>query len=1229
VLFAKVYGYWKDKSWTELISTFEALTNALAGKSIPRVKGIGTKYFPDGGSAWDRLARVFIGDMEVLEALDKQLPLPKIIEGVFLQTGRGSVALDQQTVEWLKTLSTISAEDRLLLEKPLSEITETDVRLIAESWFYQRRAELDTLLKDGVISQEEYKLQLAIAKDKVFPYKPIAPIVSYPAETFEQLPLLTLREKGTIVRTLKNIGMTIIDIGNLIRANKASFDFSFWRQAKLLATGHPVAFYRSNIDAWKAMWSQQEAEAQWQRITRDPDFELYEEIRVRTGADPLRILEVPKGTAQWRAAEEYGYLTEERPIPRFTARIPWIKVSGRAFVGGCNSIVWSVWKQCLAATRARMMRIASGDIKLEEGEAFSIYEEMTGYQKYIADAIQRASLGKASPLAPALGATFFAIRSKLARFLYPRHLISSNPRVRALAWKDFSLFIGTISSMVMLGYWLGLWDVERDPRNAEYMSIRIGNMRIDPWAGNRQFLVLYARLITGTGLSSVTGQEYEVNPIAALTTFFRTSLSPLSSILLDFWTGKNFLGEDVGIANPKQWLERIAPFAVQDVYEAFQDDWQNGLIAILPAIVGEGVQTYTGDWKENWAKLGLPKYPENTGYGIYEPVYDLADFWADTASQLRGVDPTTLTESKGYPEYTRSIAQALQIIEEIESLPNKRLASLNANPEEGTTFQQYYQMWQERQAIVASGDEDKLKEFDADERTRNAYLGNMTQAQYALLMEYHSLPESQKAEFLGNHPELYSNPREDWLRSHPEENALLALWDKAKVYSEDALGKISSLSQSLGIPESAMIARDPDAVTLLRLQNKGLFDLLDVYGGLDDEIKDADGLTARDRAVQELYTNNPDFRDDMRRIEALSEGTEEIPTPEDIVEAWVDRGIIVDEFGANSAEARLWLLDNQEAHQWALDHAVLTDDGTDWNEPVLRLLVQYRDDFDLYEAYGDITSDSYISNDDQRAEARRHLLFDDQEMTSFGKAYYTRNASSQGYSENNWNAYVEYSALPIWGSWRERFLLDNSDFYKEYTDANIGNHPLVDETKVRPVARDKIYLQFQDEFQAWDETGGMAPKAIENMRAELDAIERGGLTFKEARYSVQAYDNGFPENLIDAYVEWYSTDRKDYEDDWWLMEHKEFYDTMYDLKIWTEPRDFSKVPTREVYALYQTYQGLPSGNPRYDFRAKHPDLDAWLVLKFGYKPISGRGDTEAPPTPWEEAAAAERFKELF
>jgi hypothetical protein len=483
------------------------------------------------------------------------------------------------------------------------------------------------------------------------------------------------------------------------------------------------------------------------------------------------------------------------------------------------------------------------------------------------------------------------------------------------------------------------------------------------------------------------------------------------------------------------------------------------LIAILPAIVGEGVQSYTGDWKENWTKIGLPKYPENTGYGIYEPVYDLADFWGDTASLFKGVDPAEITEAKGFPEYVRSIVQALQIIDQIELLPNKKLTSINANPEEGTTFIQYYQMWQDRQKIVASGDKEALKAFDADERTRNAYLGNITQAQYALLVEYHSLPEGEKAEFLGRHPELYINPREEWLRSHPTENALLALWGKADVYSPEALSKVSTLSKSLGIPENALILDDLDEVAKLKLKNQDLFDLVEAYGGLDDTFKGPDGLTARDRALQQLYVDNPEFRDDTRRIEALEVGTETNPTPESIVEGWVERGQLVDDFGASSAEVKLYLIDNKEVHQWALDNGLLTDTGEDWNENLLRLQVQYEEQFTLYDSYGDRNSPNYIANDGVRADARDALLFKNGKITEFGTAYYTSQAYGKDVPETYINLYVDYYRLPTAGYDQERFLMENSDYYEEVWLGILGNQPK-DFTKIPTVQEERLLVNY-------------------------------------------------------------------------------------------------------------------------------------------------------------------------
>lgn len=804
---------------SEMIATLTALTNALTGKPVPRKPGTGSILFPEGGSAWDRLNFVFGEQPKVLQAIDRiateQKPLSDVIETILYEDvyrpkehiPMPPIPIDEETAEYLRSLSNFPhGQSGLFEQKYIAPPGIEDLRTPVQQTFASRKLELDIQLSEGKITQIEHDILVSQERDKAYPVAPPTRFDPPIEDAFKQLPMMTFGEKQRFVRILKELGWKAIDIGNLIRANIASVDQSFiGRQGLILGMGNPIHYYHAQVEAWQGMFSQKHTEAAQELISRSPRYEMYERIRLKTGADPLRILMPQKGTEQWRGLEEFGFPSEERLIPRITMKIPWIKWSARGFNTGINRLVWGTWNDCYDMAERRAERIASGEEKLKEGEAFSIEQEIADYQKYLAEVTQRAGLGKVAPLAPVFSATFFALRAKLGRFLAPRHLVSANPRVRMQAWKDFSLTISIMGGFIMLGHWLELWDVERDPRSGEYMSIRIGNMRIDPWAGYRQFAVLYARLVTGTGVSSVTGAEYEVDPLKALWSFTRSSLAPLVSIILDFWTGRNFLGEKVDVANPKQWVERIAPFAIQDIWEAFRDSWKSGVIAPLPAIFGLGVQTYTGDWEENWAKMGLPKYLENLPYGIKEPYYNVADFWADTASQFKGVDPATLTEAKGYPPYIRAIVEADRLQDKLSEMPNQSLASLNADPARGTTFMQYYQMWQDRQKIVASGDEGKLKEFDADERTSKAYMGNMSQRQYALLVEYHSITdEAEQEAFMEEHPELTVNPREDYLRSHPQENAELAVWGKAKVLTKEAYNIYENLAAKLDIPDNAL-----------------------------------------------------------------------------------------------------------------------------------------------------------------------------------------------------------------------------------------------------------------------------------------------------------------------------------------------------------------------------------------------------------------------------------------
>ena len=1053
-LFAKVYHVLKEEPY-EMMSTITALTNALQGRPIPREPGV------RGGSAYSRLQRVFGEQQPVLKALDKMAtekkPLDNVMEGMFreiMEGGNPPIPIDQEKLDYLRKLSNIPNGYKTLLEPPFDNPRVTDLRTPQDLAFAKAELELGTKLAEGKITLEEHQLELMKARDAIWP--PVPPIPFDPAigDAFKELPFKNMNygEKLTIVRLLKELGMIAVDIGSFIRANKASFDMSFWRQQKTLIAGHPVAFYRANVEAFKAMFSQKSAEASWQWITHDPLYHIYDQINV----DFLRPLEVEKGTARWKGVEEYGYLTGERLIPKIASKIPWVKWSARAFVSGTNAHNWMVFKTLYKATLRRAEKIASGQIKLAEGEAFDIAQEMTDYAKMLSDFTQRAQLGKAAPLAPALGALFFAPRSKLGRMLTPRHLVSSNPRVRAEAWKDLTLMVTAFGGLVMTGAVLGLWDVETDPRNAEFMSIRIGKMRLDPWAGYRQFVVLYARLISGTGISSVTGAEYEVNPVAALNTFFRSSLAPMSSIILDFWTGRNFLGEKLDIADKRQWVERIAPFSIQDMWDAFDQSWQLGAISVLPAIFGEGVQTYTGDWEDSWAKLGLRKYFE-----LPEPRHTTQDVYADHSAEFTGVDPESLTERKGYPPYIKMLAEVKLIKEGLDLLPNEKLVKIKDRLAEGKTIDDLRKLWQERQKLVDAGDDaeytiselqpdGKYKEVtyksdkalsafdskkitwvkDATTQGSAASLGNFTQKQYALLMEYGAIEDKDKqAEFLKQHEaEIGVNPRQEYLRSHALENAKLSLFGQtapsseqpAKFYTKEAYNEFKKLVEQFGIPDAGLpekslppegsidnyfgrlkavdkygansaeamliLAKDEELRKFLKLdkpeqpfryyelqaknRNERLY-----WQDLGD--KDSKNYIKNDDERREAFLKkfpNTEYFDDMRRVDAIAN-----KFSDDMIEDWVERGRLVDKYSPGSPKVKEWAFENPEAYRKALEENILTDKGAlgdeerghyeAWVEPAIRLQAKNIVEDKYWSELSDKTSGKYVKDEKERREA--------------------------------------------------------------------------------------------------------------------------------------------------------------------------------------------------------------------------------------------------------------------
>ena len=70
------------------------------------------------------------------------------------------------------------------------------------------------------------------------------------------------------------------------------------------------------------------------------------------------------------------------------------------------------------------------------------------------------------------------------------------------------------------------------------------------------------------------------------------------------------------------------------------------------------------------------------------------------------------------------------------------------------------------------------------------------------------------------------------------------------------------------------------------------------------------------------------------------------------------------------------------------------------------------------------------------------------------------------------------------------------------------------------------------------------------------------------------------------------------------------------------------MPTREVFDKYLEYLKLSLGDRRTYYRSTNLDLDAWLVLKFGYTSIVDREVPEELPEEEPRDILEEQLREM-
>ena len=260
----------------------------------------------------------------------------------------------------------------------------------------------------------------------------------------------------------------------------------------------------------------------------------------------------------------------------------------------------------------------------------------------------------------------------------------------------------------------------------------------------------------------------------------------------------------------------------------------------------------------------------------------------------------------------------------------------------------------------------------------------------------------------------------------------------------------------------------------------------------------------------------------------------------------MDYGKLIDKegVGSSSAETMLYRVDNPDYDQWRQDVNVWGDNALkpidQTRVPVWRIDVKYAKQDAEYDALPTTDTDrkDYLAKNEAYRKDRR-----------------LREAHQKGLVTQIEN-YVSYYELPVKGFRQERFLFNNSDFARAL--------------------------------------GLKVPERVPSERYD-DLLEMEERT-PEQEYEMDAYKMFVPDELVPDYVSYKTLPQGTYEDDWFLMEHQDFYKQVYLGLLGKERKDYRKVPTRAVGAKYLKYQDLTYGVDRDKYRLDNPDLDEWGVL---------------------------------
>ena len=169
--------------------------------------------------------------------------------------------------------------------------------------------------------------------------------------------------------------------------------------------------------------------------------------------------------------------------------------------------------------------------------------------------------------------------------------------------------IGGIAVMAAIANTIRPGSVEwEDPTNADFMKLKVGNQRIDFTGGKGQYVILAARLLTGSRTDSTTGikKEYgsgygEASRMDAIFQFLTYKTSPVASMGVSFAKGTTFEGDTPDLGT--EILKLYTPLPVEQIYKANKEGWplENQILNAISEELGFSSNIYSSDvnWSQN------------------------------------------------------------------------------------------------------------------------------------------------------------------------------------------------------------------------------------------------------------------------------------------------------------------------------------------------------------------------------------------------------------------------------------------------------------------------------------------------------------------------------------------------------------------------------------------------------------------------------------------------------